>query len=143
MKRDPLKQFVSLRNALQQRKQELESELVHINRALGVQSTAAPAAAPAVAPAPVAAVAVARRGRKPGAVKVASKVAGKRARNEVSLKEAVVAATKAKPLAKPEILAAIAKNGYKFSAKNPMNSLNTLLYSDKGFKNHGGKFGPA
>ena len=135
MKRDPLKQFVSLRNALQQRKQELESELVHINRALGVQSTAAPT----VAPAPAAPVAVARRGRKPGS----GKVSGKRARNEVSLKEAVVAATKAKPLAKPEILAAIAKNGYKFSAKNPMNSLNTLLYSDKGFKNHGGKFGPA
>ncbi len=135
MKRDPLKQFVSLRNALQQRKQELESELVHINRALGVQSTVAPT----VAPTPVAPAAPARRGRKPGAVKVS----GKRARNEVSLKEAVVAATKAKPLAKPEILAAIAKNGYKFSAKNPMNSLNTLLYSDKGFKNHGGKFGPA
>ena len=135
MKRDPLKQFVSLRNALQQRTQELESELLHLNRALGVQSTIT-ATAPA---APVAPAAAARPGRKPAA----AKVRGKRARNEVSLKEAVVAATKAKPLAKPEILAAIAKNGYKFSAKNPMNSLNTLLYSDKGFKNHGGKFGPA
>jgi hypothetical protein len=131
MKRDPLKQFVSLRNALQQRKQELEAELLHINRALGVQSSAASAPGAAAAPAAESRKAA---GRKAGA---------KRARNEVSLKEAVLAATKAKPLSKPEILSNIAKAGYKFTAKNPMNSLNTLLYSDKGFKNHGGKFGPA
>jgi hypothetical protein len=49
----------------------------------------------------------------------------------------------AKILSKPEILETIAKTGYKFTAKNPMNSLNTLLYSDKAFKNTGGKFGPA
>lgn len=137
MKRDPLKEFVNLRNALLKRKQELESELLHINRALEIQS--APAAAPArvaKAAAPAAVAAPAKAGRK-------AKAGGKRARNEVSLKEAVLAATKAKPLTKPEILAAIVKAGYKFSAKSPMNSLNTLLYSDKGFKNHGGKFGPA
>jgi hypothetical protein len=51
--------------------------------------------------------------------------------------------TKAKPLSKPEILTAVSKSGYVFTAVNPMNSLNTLLYSDKAFKNHGGKFGPA
>ncbi len=137
MKRDPLKEFVNLRNALLKRKQDLESELLHINRALEIQAAPAPAPARAVkAAAPVAVAAPAKAGRK-------AKAGGKRARNEVSLKEAVLAATKAKPLTKPEILAAITKSGYKFSAKSPMNSLNTLLYSDKGFKNHGGKFGPA
>ena len=140
MKRDPLKEFVNLRNALVKRKQDLESELLHINRALEIQTASAPAPAravkAAVAPVAVAVAAPAKAGRK-------AKSAGKRARNEVSLKEAVRAATKAKPLSKPEILAAITKTGYKFSAKSPMNSLNTLLYSDKGFKNHGGKFGPA
>jgi hypothetical protein len=137
MKRDPLKEFVNLRNALLKRKQDLESELLHINRALEIQAAPAPASARAVkAAGPTAVAAPAKAGRK-------TKAGGKRARNEVSLKEAVLAATKAKPLTRPEILAAIIKTGYKFSAKNPMNSLNTLLYSDKGFKNHGGKFGPA
>ena len=51
MKRDPLKQFVSLRNALQQRKQELEAELLHINRALGVQTSTASTTGAAAAPA--------------------------------------------------------------------------------------------
>jgi len=137
MKRDPLKEFVNLRNALLKRKRDLESELLHINRALEFEIASVPSptrAAKAVAPAAVATPA--KAGRR-------AKVGGKRARNEVSLKEAVLTATKAKPLTRPEILAAIIKTGYKFSAKNPMNSLNTLLYSDKGFNNHGGKFGPA
>ena len=52
-------------------------------------------------------------------------------------------ATKAKPLSKPDILVAVEKAGYVFSAKSPMSSLNTLVYSDKSFKNVDGKFGPA
>lgn len=66
-----------------------------------------------------------------------------RVRNSQSLKEAVLAATKSKPLTKHEILEAVAKLGYRFSAKDPINSLNTLLYTDQSIKNHGGKFGPA
>ena len=61
----------------------------------------------------------------------------------MSLKEAVLTVTKAKPLSKPDILAAVAKLGYQFTAKSPMNSLNTLLYTDKQIKNSDGKFGPA
>lgn len=124
MKRDPLKEFVSLRTSLIKRKEILETELAQINQALAVEpvviirpKTAAPASA-----------APAKR---------------KRAKNEMSLKEAVLAATKAKPLSKPEILAAVEKAGYVFSAKSPMSSLNTLVYSDKSFKNVDGKFGPA
>jgi hypothetical protein len=74
----------------------------------------------------------------------AAKPAGrKRAQNSVSLREAVLNATKAKPLSRQEILASVQSAGYVFTAKDPLNSLSTLLYTDKGIKNHGGKFGPA
>lgn len=136
MKRDPLKAFVSLRDGLLKRKAALESELSQISRALSLEPKA-----PVVAP-------VAAKAAKAAKVAKVAKVAkasgrGKRAKNSMSLKEAVLAATKSKALPKLEILKAIAANGYAFTAKSPMNSLNTLLYSDKAFKNHGGKFGPA
>jgi hypothetical protein len=122
MKRDPLTQYVSLRESLLKRKATLEAELAKINTALG---EASPVAAPA------AKVKAATGGRK-------------RAKNSVSLKAAVSQALAEKALTKPEILKAVAKLGYVFTAKDPTNSLNTLLYSDKAFKNHGdGKFGLA
>ncbi|MFO1461331.1 MAG: hypothetical protein U1G08_18245 [Verrucomicrobiota bacterium] len=130
MKRDPLKQFVVLRESLLSRQAELQAELKSINEALGVAGVAVAAAVPVVTGK--------RRGRAPG-----TRGGGRRAKNSISLKEAVLTVTKAKPLAKPEILSAVAKLGYKFAAKDPMNSLNTLLYTDKQIKNHGGKFGPA
>ena len=137
MKRDPLKAFVSLRDGLLKRKAALESELSQINLALALEPKASVAAA--AVPAARAAADAAPAAVKPA--KLAGR--GKRAKNSMSLKEAVLAATKSKPLPKLEILKAIAANGYAFTAKNPMNSLNTLLYSDKAFKNHSGKFGPA
>ncbi len=139
MKIDKLKQYVSLREQLLRDKAELESRLAEINKALGAVSSSTPAS-PAGAP-------VVKRGRKPAAAapvaKSAKAGAGKRAKNTVSLREAVLAATKAKPLARQEILAAVQAAGYKFAAKDPLNSLSTLLYTDKGIKNYGGKFGPA
>lgn len=140
MKIDKLKQYVSLREQLLRDKVELESRLVEINKALGSVTPSAPAV---VATAPVA-----KRGRKPAAVPAAApaspavKRGGKRAKNTVSLRDAVLAATKAKPLARQEILTAVQAAGYKFAAKDPLNSLSTLLYTDKGIKNYGGKFGP-
>jgi hypothetical protein len=122
MKRDPLKQYVSLRESLLKRKATLEAELAKINTALG---EASPVAAPA------AKVKAATGGRK-------------RAKNSVSLKAVVSQALTEKALTKPEILKAVANLGYVFTAKDPTNSLNTLLYSDKAFKNLGdGKFGLA
>ena len=126
MKRDPLKEFVSLRTSLIKRKEILESELAQINQALAIDPVVI-IRPKAVAAAPASSAPVKR----------------KRAKNEMSLKEAVLAATKSKPLSKPEILAAVEKAGYVFSAKSPMSSLNTLVYSDKSFKNVDGKFGPA
>src|SRR5687767_9648768 len=102
MKVDSVKQFVALRTALTQEKARLESRLAEINRALG--ETSAPASS-----APQAA----SRGR---------------AANTLSLREAVARVTKDKALTKKEILQAIGKIGYKFSARDPMNSLNVALY---------------
>ena len=136
MKIDKLKQYVSLREQLLRDKAELESRLAEINKALGSVTPSAPAV---VATAPAA-----KRGRKPAAAPAspAVKRGGKRAKNTVSLRDAVLAATKAKPLARQEILTAVQAAGYKFAAKDPLNSLSTLLYTDKGIKNYGGKFGP-
>lgn len=136
MKIDKLKQYVSLREQLLRDKVELESRLAEINKALGSVTPSAPAV---VATAPAA-----KRGRKPAAAPAspAVKRGGKRAKNTVSLRDAVLAATKAKPLARQEILTAVQAAGYKFAAKDPLNSLSTLLYTDKGIKNYGGKFGP-
>ena len=125
MKNDPLKAFVSLRDNLLKRKATLEAELAQIDKVLAISPKVSTVAAPK------AAVTTTAGGR------------AKRAKNELSLKEAVVSVTKGKSLSKPDILEAIAKIGYKFTAKSPMNSLNTLLYSDKAFKNTDGKFGTA
>jgi len=129
MKRASLKQFVALRESLLSRQSELEAELAEINAALGAAKALAADAAPSAAAAPAAKTA--RRGR------------GRRAQNSMSLREAVLAATKSKPLAKRDILEGVIKLGYTFTAKDPLNSLNTLLYTDKQIKNYDGKFGPA
>ncbi len=134
MKRDPLKQFVVLRESLLKRQAQLQDELTSINAALGVANAAVAAAPVASASAPVAKALGRPRGPRRG---------GKRAQNSMSLKEAVLTVTKAKALSKPDILTAVAKLGYQFTAKSPMNSLNTLLYTDKQIKNTDGKFGPA
>ena len=120
MRSDSIKKYIVLRDSLLREKTSLETRLAQINQALSVDGTGAPAR---------------RKERRPRI--------RRRSRNRLSLKAAVTKATKAKPLSKPEILAAIKKLGYNFSAKNPINSLNTVLYSNHQFKNVGGKFSPA
>jgi len=126
MRIDKLKQYVSLRQDLLDEKSRIESRLDEITAALAAQGGAGTTAKR---------TRIARRGRRRSF---------KRAKNEMSLKEAVLRVTKSRPLTKAEILSAVRKTGYKFTAKAPLNSLNTLLYGSKNFKNHGGgKFGPA
>lgn len=137
MKNLKLKQFVSLREQLLRDKAELEARLAEINKALGV-----------VTAAPVAAVPSQEVGGKPARAKRAARAAApaaprKRAKNTIALRDAVLQVTKSKPLSRQEILEAVQGLGYVFAAKDPLNSLSTLLYTDKGIKNHGGKFGPA
>lgn len=121
MKLTDVNQYVALREALAKEKSALEARLAAINAALDGK-----------APVPTA---PAKPGPKPGVRR-----RGKRAKNQMSMKEAVVKALAAKPLSRTELLQAVMKLGYKFTAKNPLNSLSTLLYSDKSFKNNDGKF---
>lgn len=136
MKNDLLKQYVSLRDSLTKEKAALEVRLAEINRALGGDSGAANTAA-AAAPRAKAGAAAKEETR-------ATKAAGrprKRAQNNKSLRDTVVDSLANKPLNRQEILEAVLKSGYVFSAKDPLNSLSTLLYTDKKtFKNKDGKF---
>jgi hypothetical protein len=121
MKLTDVDKYVALREALAKEKAALEARLAAINRALHGKSASISAAA------------------KPGP-KPAIRRRGKRAKNELSMKEAAVKALSAKPLDRQALLKAVQKLGYKFTAKDPLNSLSALLYSDKSFKNTGGKF---
>lgn len=129
MKNASVKKFVALRDALLKEQAALVARLAEIEQALGDSDVkvAAPKKATAPAPAPAKAKAPVKR----------------RARNAMSLKEAVLKVTSSKALTKAEILTAVEKIGYKFSTKDPGNSLNTVLYSGKTFKNNDGKFSPA
>lgn len=125
---DPLKAFVTLRRSLEAKRTELVAAIAEIEAALGSMGAAAP-------------VKIKARAKPAGAV---SSSKPKRAKNELSLKDAVIQAMGQSTLSKEEILAAVKKLGYKFSAKNPTNSLNTLLYGKKPkFKNTDGKFSVA
>ncbi len=53
-------------------------------------------------------------------------------KNAVSLKDAVSAALKSNPpMSKDALLEAVQKSGYKFTAKDPKNSLNVVLYTNR------------
>ena len=125
---DPLKAFVALRSSLEAKRTALLAEVADIEAALGSIGVAAPTKVKS----------------KAAVNAVTAPRTGKRAKNELSLKEAVIQALGQASLGKEEILAALKKLGYKFTAKNPTNSLNTLLYGKKPkFKNDGGKFSVA
>lgn len=123
MKNANVRQYIALQESLRKEKVLLEARLTLVNRALS--GTGSSELAPKSLPPK-------KKTRKPLA-----------RRNKMSLKAAVVEATKAKALTKSEILAAVDKLGYRFSAPNPINSLNTILYTDRQFKNVKGRFSPA
>ena len=121
---------MAMRAALAQEKAALEARLAAINRALD-GNTASPTASPTAKP-----------GRKPGAKPGPKPVVrrGPRAKNSMTMKEAIVQALGNKSLGRKELLEAVLKVGYKFSAKDALSSLSTVLYMDKAFKNTDGKF---
>jgi hypothetical protein len=118
-----LDKFIKLRQSLLNEKAALEARLKQIEEALAGN---APVAAPAAKPA------------KPAKVKRT-----KRVKNPMSLRKAIIQVTTGNPMTKEGILAAIDKLGYRFASKNPINSLNSVLYAKKQFKNEDGKFSPA
>jgi len=122
-KPDALKQFVALHQLLQKEKLQLEARLAEINRTLseaGMATQNGPQLRPSSAP----------RAKAP-----------RRIKNPISLPKAVLQLTSKRPMTKPEILSEVKKLGYRFTAKDPVNSLNTVLYGKKPkFKHEGGKF---
>jgi hypothetical protein len=143
MKSDKLKKFVSLLDGLLKEKTALEARLQEINKALGVSTAPAPAS-PAVASVAAPAPRKVGRPRKvpgaPVAVKApkapkapkAAKGSRKRAENSASLKDTVIAILKdKKSLGRKELLDAVIGGGYKFTATDPLNSLSTLIYSNR------------
>ena len=123
MKNDSLKKFAALRTSLVNEKRQLEQRLAEINAVLGSETQAA-------SPAP----------RRPSASRAAKP---RRSRNAVSLKMLVKKVTAEKPLTKEQILAAVKKEGYKFTTDKPFASINVVLYTKGQFKNTDGKFSPA
>jgi hypothetical protein len=117
---DRLEQYLSSLEALRAEKAELEARLARIEQALsGVSAT---------------------RGR---ASIGGGQGRGRRSRNSLSLRDAVAQATRNRPLTKAEILQAIEKIGYRFSTKDPMNSLNAMLYAPGNkFRRQNGRFSP-
>jgi hypothetical protein len=120
---DRLQRYLASLDELRTEKAELESRLEKINQALAGSPPAGRGGRGK------------RAGRRAGG--------GGRRRNGLSLRAAVVQVTKNRPLAKAEILDAVRKLGYKFATKDPMNSLNAMLYAPANkFRNQDGKFSP-
>ena len=119
---DKLQKYLASLDELRAEKAELEGRLEKINQAL--------AGAPG---------SVGRRGR----FGAGRRAGGGRRRNGLSLRAAVTQVTKNRPMTKAEILEAVQKVGYKFATKDPMNSLNAMLYAPANkFRNKDGKFSP-
>jgi hypothetical protein len=130
MPTDTLKTFSNLRRNLETQREGIIARLQAINTALG--SAQNPSTIPSQPAKP----------SKPAPGKRAGR--GRRAKGGLSLKDAVVQATTAKPLTKEEIFAAVKQLGYRFTTKKPMGSINVTLYGkDPKFRNQNGKFSPA
>ncbi len=133
MKQDITTRIVQLHASLVKEKASLEQRLAVINKALRSIGGSVNSG-PAVSKAPVA-IAAPKPGKRGGA--------RRRLDNPMPLKKAIIQVTKAKPLTKEEILAAVLKLGYKFTGPVPMNSINVHLYTKGQFKKHsGGRFSP-
>ena len=136
MKQDITTRIVQLHASLIKEKASLEQRLADINKALGsIGGSVNNGAAESKSSATVAAPKPGKPGKRGGA--------RRRLDNPMPLKKAILQVTKARPLTKDEILAAVLKLGYKFTGPIPMNSINVHLYTKGQFKKHsGGRFSP-
>ncbi|HTI71699.1 MAG TPA: hypothetical protein VMF06_17115 [Candidatus Limnocylindria bacterium] len=127
MKPKLIQQYLALGRALETEKAQILTRIAEIDRALG-QMSGRP------------------RGRPPGSTRPKARASAPRAGrhgNATSLKQLILQVTSKSPLSRKEILTAVEQAGYKFTSKNPLNSLSTILYTASELKNYGGKFGPA
>ena len=120
---DPVAQLANLRDALEKERTDLLKRLSQIDEALNGAGIPAAFIKPGGG-----------RGRR-----------GPRARNKLTVREAIAKATASRPLGLAEIVQAVRKIGYKFTSKNPQNSVGAYLYGADGrkhFKRVDGKFAP-
>ena len=160
---DNIKQFAKLYASLVQEKKDLENRLGDINKALSGDLKAPKKAASKngrkkksakkktapkngrkkSAKEKKAAPKNGRKNKKAATKKTlkkkAKKKTAKRAKNKTSLRLTIISVLGKKHLGKKEILAAVQKAGYKFSTKDPMNSLQVQLYT-KFKRDKDGKF---
>ena len=155
---DTIKQFAKLYASLVQEKKDLENRLGDINKALagdlkvpkkaasknGRKNKSAPKNGRNKSPRKKKAAPKNGRKNKKAATKTspkkkAKKKTVKRAKNKTSLRLTIVSVLGKKHLGKKEILTAVQKAGYKFSTKDPMNSLQVQLYT-KFKRDKDGKF---
>ena len=128
---DILKQYASLRSALEQEREAVQSRLQQIESVLGSgePSTRTPT-----------------NGRSAKASAPPMRKQGRgRGQNATSLREEVLRATAQTSLSIREIVEAVQKAGYKFRTSNPVNSVGAYLYGAEGkkhFRKVDGKFGP-
>jgi hypothetical protein len=136
MKQDITTQIVQLHASLVKEKTSLEHRLAVINKALGsIGGSVSNGTSKSKAAVAIVTLKPKKRGKRGGA--------RRRLDNPMPLKKAIIQVTKAKPLTKEEILAAVQKLGYRFTGPVPMNSINVHLYTKGQFKKHsGGRFGP-
>jgi len=110
------------RDKLQKEKAKLESRLAEIKEALGEAMS---------------------KVIDPGIPRKRVKRGKKRVKNEMSLREAVLKVTAAKPLNRKEIVEQLDIIGYRFNTKNPVGSLNMMLHTHKAeFVNKDKKISP-
>ncbi len=149
---DTIKQFAKLYASLIQEKKDLENRLGDINKALAGDLKAPKKAASKNGRKKKSAKkkATKKNGRRKKAKKKKAatkkstnkktkKKTAKRAINKTSLRLTIISVLGKKHLGKKEILAAVQKAGYKFSTKDPMNSLQVQLYT-KFKRDKDGKF---
>ncbi|MCW5557001.1 MAG: hypothetical protein KIT22_04065 [Verrucomicrobiae bacterium] len=126
MKVDSLTQFERLRASMLRRKAEIEAELAALDSVLDGRPYRE-----ATPPAPV------------PATRTKAKREASRVENPLSLGDAIFSATKAAPLTKEEILAALEKLGYRFSGESlPIEEVGSVLQMDTRFEAVSGKYGP-
>ena len=118
--KDPVQQFLELRENLQKERAALVERVQQIDEVLASSTIEA---------------------RNQLGLKPLKKPRKKR--NEMSLKEAVIKITSQAPRTKDEILSKLDSLGYTFSSATPINSLNATLYSKGQFINNKGYFSPA
>ncbi len=122
MKNDPIEQYKQLRQELIAERDRIRARLAEIEAALED------------APAP-------QTPAKTSAPRTRRAAKSTRSGNEFSLKDAVIQVLSAKPMKRKEILEAVKKIGYTFTAKNPLNSLGVVLYGKSPrFNNNKGVF---